>query len=143
VSTREVADGLPEGKPKGKFGAVYRELWLLQIANDSKVAPRYFKVAFALAINMNIYTGAMYPSRETITGRISVCKRTVDRAMNCLERRGHLKRRTGPFNVAKRTREMRCWPILNRTDLSQTSDSLIRSMWTKVAHGHVLWRPSA
>jgi hypothetical protein len=98
-------------KTKGKYGAEFRELWLLQIMADPELVPRHFKVAYVLAMHTNTYTGQIYPSRETVVRLANVCERTVDRAMNFFERRGHLKRHTR-FNAAKRTRHMRCWPIL-------------------------------
>lgn len=127
-----VSDRPPSGKPKGKYGAEFRELWLLQIMADPELVPRHFKVAYVLAMHTNTYSGQIYPSRETVVRLANVCERTVDRAMNFLESRDHLKRHT-KFNAAKRTRHMRCWPILKRTNLSQTRDRTVHNLWTKVA----------
>jgi hypothetical protein len=110
-------------KEKGKYGPVYRDLWLLQLMADPLLTPRFLKVALVLAMHMNTRTGQTYPSRETAVRLANVCERTVDRAMNALENRGHLKRHT-EFNPAKRSRTMRCWPILRVTDRSNIRDRL-------------------
>jgi Helix-turn-helix domain len=121
--TKSIPANGAECKPN-KYGAVYRDLWLLQLMADPLLTPRFLKVALVLAMHMNTRTGQTYPSRETIARLANVCKRTVDRAMNFFEDRGHLKRHTN-FN-AKLSRSMRCWPILKRTDRSTIRDRLVQ-----------------
>jgi hypothetical protein len=116
-------------KAKGKYGAVYRDLWLIQVMADP---PRHIKVANVIAMHTNTNSGQAYMSRDTIMKLANVCKRTVDRAMNALERGGHLRRHT-EYSASTGKRSMRCWPTLRWTDLSRTSVNLVHNLWTKVA----------
>jgi hypothetical protein len=131
-----INDGEPKGKPKGKYGAEYRELWLIQVMADPLIAPRHVKVANVIAMHTNTYNGQAWMNRDTMVRLANVCERPVDRAMNALERGGHLRRHT-EYSSATGKRSMRCWPKLwpksRWTGLSLTTVKLVHNLWTKVA----------
>jgi hypothetical protein len=124
-----VAGGQPNGKPKGKYGPAYRELWLRHILHDISQETRgrnnkghgTFAVAFALSTFFNARSGEAWPSRKTLAEFAGVSTRTVDRAFRWLESRGYVRRYT-TFHPAKRVRSMRCFAM---------------EPWTRVSRGGV------
>jgi hypothetical protein len=69
----------------------FRELWQWQLMDDRELTPADLRVGIAISWYANRQTGLAWPSVATLAENVHVCTRTVIRAVECLEKRSHLR----------------------------------------------------
>jgi hypothetical protein len=87
-------------KKSDAFEQAYRQVrdfaedrrdWTRMVISDEGLHPNYRLVGVAVGLRTNHRTEQSFPSTKTIAVDVSVSVRTVIRAINALEARGHLK----------------------------------------------------
>jgi hypothetical protein len=73
------------------FPVVAKLKWQDQMAFDRQLSTTDFRVGFAIGWAVNKRTGKAYISQDALAIKIGVSVRTIQRSVDNLERRGHLK----------------------------------------------------
>jgi hypothetical protein len=68
----------------------YRELWQWQLIGDPEISVSHLKVGIAICWYVNRKTGLAWPSMPKLAEATGISERTVIRAVQWLEQRGHL-----------------------------------------------------
>jgi hypothetical protein len=105
-SVTSVTTGQPNGKPekeRNRAYAIFCEKWDRQVTGDKEITLAFLKVANALRWHFNRKSGGIaFPGMGTLADSIGVSVRTVIRATEWLEGRGHVevtRRRSGKKNL--------------------------------------------